>query len=322
MSKQKKRKPSITQSIVIEANKIIDRKHTHKVTNKYYKANVKRFIKFAREQYDCKSLAACKNHLQDYCDWLIKSEDFTASTIHGYMAACVTLYDDVTLGDIRNRPIRHTAEYIRGRKELYSPPVSRDLNDPKWEPIVSMQRCICARRRELKNIRGKDLIEIDGQYYVYIRKSKGGRDQRQIIMPEDVEYVKSYFKGKAPDEKIFSDEMFNNQLNFHKLRAEGAKKYYFYILDKIKNEPGFRERLIEDLTKKWNTYNLDPKTQKPKLLDPKIFEGNHVLRGRCRKLAEEKGIDARINRLAAAACSFDRLAHWRISVTIYSYLLA
>lgn len=32
--------------------------------------------------------------------------------------------------------------------------------------------------------------------------------------------------------------------------------------------------------------------------------------------------DARINRLAAMAVSIDRLAHWRVSVTIHSYLLA
>ncbi len=321
MPKKRKRKPTITQSMLIEAYKIIDKKHSHSVTNKYYKANIKRFIKFAREKYDCRSLEECKKHLQDYCNWLI-SENYTASTIHGYMASCVDVYDDLTLGDIKNKPIRYTAEYTKGRKELYSPQYYRDLEDKRWEPIVEFQKRVCARRNELRNIRGSDLIKIDNRYYVYIRRGKGGRDQRQIVLPEDVELIKTYFIGKGPEEKIFDESMFKNRLNFHKLRAEGAKKYYDYLVDRIENQPGFREWLINDLTLKWNTYNIDKVTRKPKPLNPKIFEGYYVLRGKCRSLAKEKNINPKINRLAAMGVSIDRLAHWRANITIHSYLLA
>ena len=128
-------------------------------------------------------------------------------------------------------------------------------------------------------------------------------------MPEDVEFVKSYFDGT--ENKVFASEEFNNKLDLHKLRAEQAKRAYQYYLDRINNEEHYREELEKLIRKHWNERNLDKRTKKPKPINKKDFSGTYKLRGENKKLALKYGLPVEYDRLCVLATSIFRLSHWR-----------
>ncbi len=126
-----------------------------------------------------------------------------------------------------------------------------------------------------------------------------------------------------PDELIFSSKMFDNHLNLHKLRAESAKEYYQIQVKKIRENPEYAKQLEQEILARWNKYNLNPKTGKPKNFDRKMIEGYWVLCGKNReKSREQSGSsgEGRYLKLAVLATSIFKLSHWRNDVKIASCL--
>ena len=93
-------------------------------------------------------------------------------------------------------------------------------------------------------------------------------------------------------------------------------------MDRIQNEPGYAKQLEEEIIKRWNLYNIDKKTGKPKYFDKKQIEGYYYVRGDLRKLALEKGYPIKYDRLAVMATSIFKLSHFRLNVAVENYLLA
>ena len=114
--------------------------------------------------------------------------------------------------------------------------------------------------------------------------------------------------------------MFKNHLNLHKLRAESAKEYYRIQVDKIRENPEHAKQLEQEIFARWNEYNINPKTGKPKHFDRSQITGYWVLRGKNREKAKLLGNDGRYLKLAVLATSIFKLSHWRNDVTIASYL--
>ena len=124
------------------------------------------------------------------------------------------------------------------------------------------------------------------------------------------------------DEKVFSKKEMNNQLNLHALRAECARNYYFDLLRKVQEEPTFREELEKEVRLRWELYNIDKKTGKPKPFDEKLITGEYVFKGKNRILAIRKGRPVRMDKLCLLATSMMKLSHYRLSVAAVSYMLA
>ena len=160
----------------------------------------------------------------------------------------------------------------------------------------------------------------NGRFFCYVRKGKGGKSQWQLILPEDVEVVKSYFDGT--ENKVFASEEFKNKLDLHKLRAEQAKRAYQYFLDKVNNEEGYREELEKMIRKHWNERNLDKRTKKSKPINKKDLSGTYKLRGENKKLALKHGLPVEYDRLCLGATSIFCLSHWRLSVCANNYMLS
>ncbi len=70
MSKKKKHyKQSISGKLRNDAEKHF-KQHENNVTRAAYTKNYDKFIKFCREQYDCKTKEECAEHIEDYIEYL------------------------------------------------------------------------------------------------------------------------------------------------------------------------------------------------------------------------------------------------------------
>lgn len=319
MAKKKKR-VSITNQMMQEVIRIQKEKTPHDLSRKHYIRNTKKFIVFCRERFDCKNLESCREHIQAYSDYL-QELGYTPSTIHSYIAAVCSTFN-VPMETIK-KPIRKTAEFIRGRKAGETIRASQDMNNPEMQYIIEFQKRVGVRRAELANIRKEDFtIDESGFPVIYIRKGKGNKPTHQRLnTPEDAVFIKRYFDAFDPGEKIFDEKYLKNELNFHKLRANCAKEYYNIQLDKILNEPGYAEQLEAEIRARWNNFNINPKTGKPKRFPEDQIQGWYVLRGDNRKKALREGKPIRYNRLAIMATSIFKLSHWRTNVTVQNYIM-
>lgn len=147
--------------------------------------------------------------------------------------------------------------------------------------------------------------------------------QLQRILPQDKKFVADLFKDKESNERIFSADEMKNKLNLHRLRALCAQNACRYYSDRLEAEGEiYRQQLIREIGARWNTYNINPKTGKPKPLNKRLLNGTYCLRGENKKFAEQHGLPVAYDRLALTAVSVFHLSHWRNDVSAESYLLA
>ena len=311
------RKQTIAQTIMGEVRDKISH-ITHDRTRKQYISHAKAYVKYCRTVHNAMDFATCASHVQDYSDYL-GQQGYSASSIHTYLAAVCAVWG-VKLANVK-KPIRHTAEYTRGRK-VASKSVKSDLNDPKWSYLVDFQRVVGIRRDELRKLRGGDFAyDESGQPCVVVRRGKGGKLQYQRIDPDQTDFVRKYFDSVGKDVKIFTPDLFENDLNLHSLRAECAKKYYSVTLARINADSQYAEQLEREIRARWKLYCTD-KQGRVKHLRAKELKGWYTLRGKNRQLAIAKGLPLRYNKLALLATSIFKLSHWRNDVSVASYLLA
>lgn len=314
---KKKRRQSVTNKIMEKVISVQNEKTPHDLSRKNYIRNTKRFIKFCREKYDCRDFDSCKEHIQDYCDYL-QENNYSPSTIHTYIASICSTYD-LPMSEI-DKPIRHIGEFTRGRKNIVNH-TNQDLNDITYKRLVDFQMAAGLRRAELKSLRGNSLTYDESGYPCLRVIGKGRKLQYQRLSDEDFQIVKPYFEGKAPDEPIFTEKELDNDLNLHLLRARSAQKYYEAQLERILNEPGYEEQLREEIIRRWNKYNIDKRTGKPKYLNPKNLEGWYIARGSTRQRALQNGRPIKVNRLALLSTSVFRLSHYRLNVAYENYII-
>ena len=299
-----------------DANVILNQ-YNHDLTRRLYTRNMRRCVKFCRENYNVKTFAECKSYIQAYSDYL-QSQNYAASTIHTYLASVCSVYE-VDMASI-TKPVRHTADFCRGRKAKLCCSAN-DLENPKWAYIVEFQRKVGIRRDELMRLEGRDFgYDESGYPCVIVRRGKGGKMQYQRIADEDIAFVKSYFDKVRKNERIFDRKFFQNDLNLHYLRAACARRYYYTQLEKLTHDPRYREQLIKEIHARWTTMNYQ-KNGKAKPFNSRECFGVYILRGKNRKLAIEKGLPLCYDKTALISASIFKLSHWRNDVSIASYML-
>ena len=292
-------------------------KYKNNVTRRAFINNYDKFIVFCRTFYDCKTKDECKNHIDDYVDYL-KQKGLSPSTIHAYLSP-VVLYHGMTLGDIEI-PQRCSAKNTRSRKGRTEYRPNANPNTEKYFLSVEFQKRVGIRRAELcKLCRDDFVIDESGYPCVRVNRGKGGKMQLQRILPDDVEFVKEYFDGT--ENRLFSSEEMKNKIDYHHMRAVQAVRAYRYYSEKICLEPGYQKKLETEIIKRWNCYNLD-KNGKPKRFDKSEISGTYKIRGENKKLALKNGLPTEYSRLAVMAVSVFHLSHWRLDVTVSNYLLA
>lgn len=320
---KRQRRLSVTQRIMKDVDEKLKAKNypNHKTYRQFLRHSYA-YVKYCREHFDCRDYESCCSMelAQSYCDYL-KNQEYTASTIHTYLAAVAVSFDGVKLNNI-NKPVRHTAEYTRGRKEPFAPQKSSDLSHEAWKSLVDFNLKVGIRKDELKKLKGCNFKKDESGFWsVEILRGKGNKyTLNRLNKPEDVEFIRKYFERVGPDEPVFPPEMFKNHLNLHKLRAESAKEYYRIQVEKIRENPEYAKQLEKEILARWNKYNINPRTGKPRYFNKKEITGYWVLRGKNREKAKQLGNDGKYLKLTVLATSIFKLSHWRNDTTIFSYL--
>lgn len=136
-------------------------------------------------------------------------------------------------------PIRDNKAIKRSRKET-----SNDRHysrEGKYKDVFIMGIATGGRRKDLKNLRTSDLVEINGNLYISFKGSKGGRNRLSPVRQEYANtvveiFLKRQIEGK---EKVFDKIPY--KIDIHSLRREYAKKLYQDILQ----NPFLRDEYIK-----------------------------------------------------------------------------
>lgn len=290
-------------------------------TERQYKKHALKFAEYCKAIYRCKTLEECKEHIQDYSNYLIASGK-TASTTHTYLAGICRVLD-VPLENI-NKPIRVVAENTRSRGTK-AVDIRKDAGREASPRLYDFASIVGIRRNEYLHLCPDDLVWDDfNNPCVLVRKGKGGKQQLQRILPEELPAIQEVFQHPADERHLFSKAELTNKIDLHHLRALRAQMMYQYYLNRIQNEKGYREQLISEIKHTWEQDDLNriDNGYRPKRWSDCKVNGNYVLRGHNRDLALKNGLPVSYDRLALLAVSIYHLAHWRHDVTVANYLLA
>ena len=292
-----------------------------KKTENQYKKHALKFAEYCKSTYRCKTLEECKEHIQDYSNYLIASGK-TASTTHTYLAGICRVLD-VPLENI-NKPIRVVAENTRSRGTK-AVDIRKDAGREVSPRLYDFAGIVGIRRNEYLHLAPDDLV-VDNleNWCVRVKKGKGGKQQLQRILPDELELVKAVFDHPADEMHLFSKAEMDNKIDLHHLRALRAQQMYNYYLERIRTETNYREQLIAEIKHTWEQDDLNriDNGYRPKRWKDCKVNGNYVLRGHNRELAQKHGLPVSYDRLALLAVSVYHLAHWRHDVTVANYLLA
>ena len=292
-----------------------------KKTENQYKKHALIFAEYCKSTYRCKTLEECKEHIRDYSNYLAASGK-TPSTTHTYLAGICRVLD-VPIENI-NKPIRVVADNTRSRG-IKAVDERKDAGRDASPRLYDFAQIVGIRRAEYLHLAPDDLV-VDNfeNWCVRVKKGKGGKQQLQRILPEELESVKAVFDHPADERHLFSKAELSNKIDLHHLRALRAQQMYNYYLERIRTETDYREQLIAEIKHTWEQDDLNhiDNGYRPKRWKDCKVNGNYVLRGHNRELALKNGLPVSYDRLALLAVSIYHLAHWRHDVTVANYLLA
>lgn len=267
-----------------------------------------------------------KDVLQAYERYLeARPEGYSPATIHAKLAP-ICKSAGVNMREI-SKPKRTAGAIVRGRSATKRG--EKELTDPRYTRLVTLQRAAGIRRAELAKLRGRDLIQDEhGHLYIHVERGKGGKQQMQFILPKDRDAVMRVFEGVGPEERVFSGEEMTNHINLHRLRAEHARECYKHYSEIIERSPKAADRLRAVLVRRWREAHRVLEAENPRAyfaaeerfirdMDERPYE----LRGENRRKAEELDLPVTYNRLALMAVSVMNLSHWRLDVTVVNYLI-
>lgn len=288
-----------------------------------YKTHAIRYGQWCKAQYGCRRVEQMDTHLQNYADMLVSSGK-SAATIHTYMAACCYAWQ-VPLATIQ-KPKRHCYAATRSRGEKAVDRRS-DAGRDASPRLYDFACKVGIRRREYLRLRHSNWrLDESGYPCVEVCKGKGGKYQLQRILPEDVDAVGACFTDGTGKDFVFRKEEMKNKIDLHAIRAEVAKRAYAYYMDRLKTEPGYRDKLASEIKARWDLYRGTPPKKAKKrhdwLWQDTLVQGTYWIRGANRRKAQEHGLSVGYDRLAVMAVSVFHLSHWRCDVTVDHYLLA
>lgn len=292
-------------------------------TRSYTKQDIKEFATYCKAElgiYRVRDITDPQIAIQSYADRLVADGHYSPASIHRKLAGpCRAL--GVCMGDIA-KPKRTQDAIIRGRRD--GDPVGlqgdREMTQGKYARLVEFQQAVGLRRAELGHLRGADLVRDESGYLcVRVANGKGGKEQLQRILPDDVETVKNTFRGVAPQQAVFNRAEMSNHINLHGLRAEQSQKAYRYYADRLASDSSYGATLRQELMARYQAYQ--PTRDADTWMARNGNDTPYLLRGASRQRAIDTGKPVSYDRLALLAVSVLHLSHWRLDVTVTNYLL-
>ena len=184
-------------------------------TYKSYLQQCCQFVRYCKDKHHCKNLADCRQYVKE---WMESRKDLSAYTQKLSASALRKLYGE-SLEELEittKRTVRSEITRSRGTAK-------RDAHFSEQKNADFVEFCCSTglRRSEITKLRGDQLIERDGQYYIETF-GKGGRF-RIITICGDVELVvrKMQAAGKG---KVWAKVPGNADI--HSYRADYATRIY------------------------------------------------------------------------------------------------
>ena len=147
----------------------------------------------------------------------------SAYTLHLQAAALAKLYGCHSTDFDVELPSRSRAELKRSRGEKVR---DKNFNEDLHEDLVRFCRCTGLRRGELEQIRGEDLREIDGKFFLEVtRGTKGGRPRTSPIVgsEDEIRAVIEQLRAAGP-KKVYP--VVSTNADVHGYRSDYAIRIY------------------------------------------------------------------------------------------------
>lgn len=194
----------------------------------YLKHNIY-FIQWAKENHQIKSLDEGKKYVNEWLE-MREKQGLSAYTVKLETSALMKLYS-ISSEDIYKSKARYRANINRSRGEKVR---DKHFSEENHKDLVRFCRATGFRRAELQQLRGNDLVEINGELFIaVIRGSKGGR-HRNIPLTFDKAFIEGLMRSKGED-KVF--EKIPNGADIHSYRAEYATRLYKALARDVNSLP-------------------------------------------------------------------------------------
>lgn len=172
------------------------------------------FVKWAKEKHGCKTLAQARPFVDE---WLKSRQELSAYTLKLEASALAKLYGCTTKDFIKTKS-RRREDITRSRGNKVR---DKHFSESKNKDFVEFCKSTGLRRSEHQSLRGNQLIEKDGEYFIAVT-GKGGR-YREAPIIGNVEAVVARMKEAG---NAFVWKTLPNGADIHGYRSEYCTSIY------------------------------------------------------------------------------------------------
>lgn len=182
-----------------------------------YIKHINYFLKWCEDRYKCKTLAQCREHVDEWLQERIDS-GLSAYTIKLESASLAKLFQESSKNFVPT-PSRERGAITRSRGY-----VARDagFSLEKNREIIAFCRATGLRRAELEALKGSQLLEKADGYYIMV-KGKGGRYRESPVIGPHAEEVAARMRS-AENGKVWTKVP--SHMDVHSYRSEYATAIY------------------------------------------------------------------------------------------------
>lgn len=184
------------------------------------------FVKWCKEQYGCRELSECRQYVNE---WLSQRSELSAYTQKLEACALAKIFD-CTTEDFAKTEIRHRSNITRSRNEAKR---DKNFSETKNKEFIEFCKATGLRKKELKCLRGTQLIFKNGNYYIAVTSgAKGGRYRESPII-SNVESIVKRMK-EAGDGKVWSSVP---DMDVHSYKSDYCTQIYNALARPIEKIP-------------------------------------------------------------------------------------
>lgn len=184
----------------------------------------RRLVKYCHEVYGCGSVDDCAEHLGQYIKHLQK-EGASAYTQKLARSAAAKLYGR-PFPEVQT-DIRHRANIKRSRHDTES---LRHFSKANNADLINLCMHTGLRREDVTRLQGGSVWYRDGQAYITVHRSKGGKDRNVPILSNDQRTI-DLIQGTQEGRRVFHH--IHSAAPIHEYRAAYALHLYQHYLQQM-----------------------------------------------------------------------------------------
>ena len=174
-----------------------------------------KFAKWAKETYKCKDLSSARQHVDEYLE---RSRALSPYTQKLYASSLAKLYSCSSKDFNIKTDDRSRADITRSRGERIR---DKHFSEKRNQELINFCKSTGLRRSELETLKGNQLIEKDGSFFIGV-KGKGGR-YREAPVINEVKLVVDRMR-EAGENKVWGKV--HNAADIHSYRGYYATSMY------------------------------------------------------------------------------------------------